>query len=183
MVGYVQESIAYALKRWDALKDANVMPVRSVDGASVVVNTPLPCIVIHINGTEGEGNTYFGGGIRQYFDLELWYICDVPNYTFSKDDFIQAKKLDLSDDIIRCMELTKDLDELKVRHDFNWQFDRMETESTYGTKGSLAVTVDVHKIIYKCDVEFDLKDEAYNRYVTLKRVEIDNNGINKSVIE
>ncbi len=90
MVGFVGEAVAKALREWPALQVANVMPVRAVDGASVVVNTPLPAIAIHINGTDGAGNTYLGGGIRQFFDLELWYLCDVPNFAFSPDTGHQA---------------------------------------------------------------------------------------------
>ena len=156
MVGYVQEAIAQALRKWEPLKVANVMPVRSVDGVSTIVNTPLPAVVVHINGIDGEGNTYLGDGIRQYFELELLYLCDVPNYTFSDDGGLQAKRLDLSDEVIRCIELTTELDEVKRKHDLNMQFDRMDTETTYGTKGALSVTVDVHRIVYKCDVELDL---------------------------
>jgi hypothetical protein len=183
MVGYVQDAVANALSNWDALKAANIMPVRATDGASVVVNTPLPAIAVHINGTDGQGNTYFGGGIRQYFELTLHVLLPVTNYTFSKDKGLQAAMLDLSDDVIRCMEQTRLLDELKSKHDFNMQFDRMETDTTYGTQGSLSVAVDVHKVIYNCDVEFDPKDEAFKRYAELKKVIMDNNGINESIIQ
>ncbi len=182
MVGYVQDAIAKALRNWPALAAANIMPVRSVDGSSVVVNTPLPAIVVHVVGTDGEGNTYFGGGIRQYFELELQYICDVPNFTFSEDGGMQAERLDMSDEIIRCIEQTSDLDELKQKHDFNAQFDRMETEQTYGSSGSMAITVDVHKVFYKCDVEFDPRIDASKRYADLKRVEVETSET-KSIIE
>ena len=183
MVGYVTDAIVKALRGWDKLNAANVMTVRAVDGSSVVVNTTLPAIVIHINGTDGRGNTYFGGGIRQFFDLELWMIMDVPNYTFSPDKGMQSAQLDLSDEIIRCMEQSPLLDEVKQKHDLNMQFDRMETDTTYGTKGSLTVTVDVHKVVYACDVQFDPKEESFKHYVELKKVIIDNNHINESVVE
>ena len=67
MVGYVSSAVATALRDWKALKDANIIPIRATDGASVAVNTPLPAIAVHINGEEGEGGVFLGGGMRQYF--------------------------------------------------------------------------------------------------------------------
>lgn len=183
MVGYIQEAIAAALKAWEPLSSANVVVVRAVEGSSTVVNTSLPAIVVHVLGNDGQGNTYIGGGIRQYFDLELWMLLDVPNYTFSPDNNLQANKLDLSDEIIRCVEHPDFVLELKQTHDLNMQFDRMETETTFGSKNSLTVTIDVHKVIYSCSVAFDMKDEDYNRFADLERIEVDNNGINEIVIE
>lgn len=181
MVGYVQDAIAKALSEWPALKAANIMPVRATDGVSVVVNTPLPAIAIHINGTDGNGNTYFGGGIRQYFELTLHVLLPITNYTFTRDAGTQATLLDLSDDVIRCMEQTEALDELKQRHDLNMQFDRMETDTTYGTHGAISVAVDVHRVVYSCDVAFDNKDDSYRRFVELQKVIIDN-GTNESIV-
>lgn len=183
MVGYIQEAVAKALQNWEPLKNANVMPVRANEGDSVVVNTPLPAVVVHVVGTDGDGNTFIGGGIRQFFDLELWTLIDVPNFTFSKDKGLQAAKLDVSDDVIRCAEHPDFMSNEKQVHDLSMQFDRMETETTYGTKGSLNITVDVHKVVYNCSVDFDVQDEDYNKYVELLRIEIDNNGINESIIE
>jgi len=182
MVGYIQEAVAKALSNWTALKNANVMPIRATDGSSVVVNTPLPAVVVHVVGTDGDGNTFIGGGIRQYFDLELWVLIDVPNYTFSKDNGLQSAKLDVSDDVIRCVEHPDFIKTEKQLHDLNMQFDRMETETTYGTKGSLNVTVDIHKIIYNCSVLFNPEDAAYNAYADLLRIEVDNNGVNESIL-
>ncbi len=182
MVGYVQDAVAAALKDWSTLQDAKVMPVRANEGNSVVINTPLPAIVVHVLGTDGDENTFIGGGIRQFFDLELWTLIDVPNYTFSQDSGLQAAKLDLSDDVIRCVEHPDFLEEVKQVHDLSMQFDRMETESTHGAKGALSVTIDIHKVIYKCSVEFDPSDEAYKRYADLILIEIDNNGVNESQI-
>lgn len=156
MVGYVSEAVATAIKKWDAFRALNVIPVRPTEGDSVVVNTPLPAIVVHVIGDEGEGNTFFGGGIRQYFEISLQCLIPTPNYTFTFDKGAQSDMLDLSDEVIRCIERTKELDEIKVKHDFNIQFDRMETDTTYATSGANTVTVDVHKIVYTGSVEFDL---------------------------
>lgn len=183
MVGYISDGVANALSNWEALKQANVMPVRATEAASVVIDTPLPAIAVHVNGEEGQGNTYFGGGIRQYFELSLYVLLEIVNYTFSPDGGLQAEMLDLSDEVIRCMEQTELLDELKRKHDLNMQFDRMETDTSYGTNGATSVVVDVHKIIYKCDVEFDPK-RKFADSAELLRVEIEEktSGI-KSVIE
>lgn len=183
MVGYIQDAVAKAIQDWDTLKAANVMPVRANEGNSVVINTPLPAVIVHVLGTDGDGNTFIGGGIRQFFDLELWVLIDIPNYTFTKDNGVQAANLDISDDVIRCVEHPDFLSDEKQTHDLSMQFDRMETETTYGTKGSLNVTVDVHKVIYNCSVDFDPQDEAYKRYADLVRIEIDNNDVNESIIE
>jgi len=183
MVGYIQEAVALAIRDWLPLKNANVMPVRANEGDSVVVNTPLPAVVLHVVGTEGDGGIFIGGQIRQSFDLELWVLLDVPNYTFSKDKGLQAAKLDISDEVIRCVEHPNFLLDVKQEHDLNMQFNRMETDTTYGSRESLNVTVDIHKIIYSCSVDFDLKNEEYLRYALLKRIEVDNDGINQSVIE
>ena len=182
MVGYIQEAVAKAIQDWPALKTANVMPVRANEGNSVVINTPLPAVIVHVLGTDGDGNTFIGGGIRQFFDLELWTLIDVPNYTFSKDKGMQAAKLDVSDDVIRCVEHPDFLAAEKVTHDLNMLFDRMETETTYGTKGALNVTIDIHKVIYNCSVVFDMQDEAYNAYANLDVIEVDNNGVNESTL-
>lgn len=182
MVGYIQQAVAEALQSWEALQTANVMPVRANDGDSVVINTPLPAVIVHVVGTEGDGNTYIGGGIRQYFDLELWVLIDVPNYTFSKDSSLQANKLDVSDDVIRCVEHPDFLSAEKLAHDLIMQFDRMETESTQGARGSMNITIDVHKVIYSCSVEFDPQDTSYKAYADLLLIDIDNNGVNHSEI-
>lgn len=160
MVGYVSQAIANALKKWQPLAMTNIIPVRATDGTTVVVNTPLPAIAVHVVGDDGEGNTFFGGGIRQYFEICLYYLLPVTNYTFSADGGAQSELLDLSDEIIRCMEQTSELDEIKVEHDFNIQFDRMDTETTYATQGVNSVTVDVHKVVYKGSVAFDKFTDA-----------------------
>ena len=83
--------------------------------------------------------------------------------------------LDLSDEIIRCIERTKDLDYIKTRHDFSIQFDRMETSTTMAMQNANTVTVDVHKIIYRGSVEFDLyndKEARPTECVTLNKVNI-----------
>lgn len=182
MVGYIQAAVAKALQDWEVLQTANIMPVRANEGNSVVINTPLPAVVVHVLGTDGDGNTFIGGGIRQFFDLELWTLIDVPNYTFSPDKGLQAEKLDVSDDVIRCVEHPDFMTDVKQVHDLSMQFDRMETETTHGTKGALSVTIDIHKVIYNCSVEFDPKDEDYKRYADLILIEIDNNGVNQSII-
>lgn len=157
MVGYVTNAVAKALKNWDTLKASNIIPIRATGGESVVVNTPLPAIAVHVNGEEGEGNTYLGGGIRLYFELALHYLLPVTNYTFSADNAKQTELLDLSDEIIRCIENTTDLDAVKVEHDLNLQFDRLETDTTYATQGSTSTVVDIHKIVYKGSVRLDLR--------------------------
>jgi len=182
MVGYIQEAVASAIKAWTTLQAANVMPVRANDGSSIVINTPLPAVIIHVLGTDGDGNTFIGGGIRQFFDLELWTLIDVPNYTFTADGGLQAAKLDVSDDVIRCVEHPDFLANEKAVHDLSMQFDSMETETTYGTKGALNVTIDIHKVIYNCSVDFDVEDEAYKIYANLDLIEIDNNGVNETQI-
>jgi hypothetical protein len=178
MIGYVSDAVANALKGWDTLKDANVMPVFSTDGTTVVVNTPLPAVAIHVIGDDGEGNTYFGGGIRQYFELTLYVLLPLTNYTFSRDGGTQSKMLDISDDVIRCMEQSKEFDAIKQGHDFNIQFDRMDTERTYGSQGSLSVVVDVHKVVYKGSVAFDPKnaDDKYDE-VTGVNIKVKNEDI------
>lgn len=155
MIGYVSNAVANALRKWTALKGANVLSVYATDGMSTVVNTPLPAIAIHVIGEDGEGNTFFGGGIRQYFEISLYCLLPITNYTFSVDNNKQADLLDMSDEVIRCMERTTELDKVRMEHDFNIQFDRMETETTYGTQGANSVVVDVHKVIYKGSVAFD----------------------------
>lgn len=176
MVGYISETIARALKSWDALRDANVSVVRPTDGTSVVVNTPLPAIIVHVNGTEGEGNTFIGGGIRFYFEIGLYYVVNVTNFTFTADNHKQAELLDLSEEIVRCMERSPEFKEICERHDFSIQFDRFDSETTYATSGVNSVTVDVHKIMYNGSVEFDPfgKDKGFNE-VTLKKVNIETN--------
>lgn len=182
MVGYISDALATALSGWPELKQANIMPVRATDGANVVVNTTLPAIAVQVNGVDGEGNTYLGGGIRQYFEIVLHVILPVTNYTFSRDKGAQANTLDISDDVIRCMERTTLLDEVKQKHDLNMQFDRMETDTTYGTKGATNICVDVHRVIYKADVQFNpfKKDEPVGE-VVLERVEQDVED-NKTII-
>lgn len=175
MVGYISEAVAKAIRDWPALKKYNVIPIRATEGDSVTVNTPLPAIAIHVMGDEGEGNTFFGGGIRQYFELQLYCLLPAPNYTFTFDKGAQANMLDLSDEALRCMERTTKLDELKLEHDLNLQFDRVETDQTYATTGANTVTVDVHKIIYKGSVDFDLysdKEKHPTTEVELKQVDI-----------
>ena len=74
MVGYVTDAVATALKNWSALATANVIPLRAAAGDSVVIDTPIPAIVVHVFVDENDGNTFIGGGIRHYFRLELHYI-------------------------------------------------------------------------------------------------------------
>lgn len=181
MVGYISEVVAKALREWEPLKSMGVIPIRATNGVSVVVEAPLPAIAVHVFGTEGHGNTYLGGGIRQYFDLALHYIVPVADFTFTSKGTMQAKQLDLSDEIIRCMELSDVLLPVKQSHDWNVQYDSMTTDTTYATKGTNSIACDVHVVTYKCDVEFDLKDEDYNKYVLLEKVIIDNT-VNLSIV-
>lgn len=173
MIGYVSEAVATALKKWQPLKSANVIPVRATEGDSVVVNTPLPAIAVHVVGDEGEGNTFFGGGIRQYFEIQLHCMIPAPNYTFTFDKGAQANLLDLSDEIIRCMERTTEFTDIQRKHDFNIQFDSMDTDTAYATSGANSVTVDVHKIVYKGSVEFDIYGKDKPADVTLGEVDIE----------
>lgn len=182
MVGYVSEAVAQALRTWKPLKKLNIIPVRATDGMSVVVNTPIPAIAVHVSGEDGSGNTYFGGGIRFYFELQLHVIIPLTNYTFTPDGGKQTELLDSSEDVVRCVEQSELLLDVKRRHDLNLQFDRLETYSTYATQNAMSVAVEVHKVVYKGDVEFVPYPEGDPWYKELKRVEIDN-GVNKSVIE
>lgn len=183
MVGYVSDIIAAALRAWEPLRNANVVPVRATDGVSVVVDTPIPAIAVHISGDDGYGNTYLGGGIRLYFEAQLHYICPITNYTFSPDKGKQAEMMDLSDEIIRCMELSNVMDYVKQKYDMSLQFDRLDTYSTYATKNAISVAVEVHNVVYKGSVEFNTNIDKDKYLIELKRIEIDNNGINKSIIE
>ena len=155
MVGYITKAVADAIRKWPALKDADIIPVFATDGSSVVVNTPLPAVVIHVLGEDGEGNVFLGGGIRQYFELQLYCLFPITNYTFSPDNDAQSKLLDLSDEVIRCVERSTVLENVKLVHDLNLQFDRMETDSTYASAGATSVSVDIHRVIYKGSVRFD----------------------------
>jgi len=175
MIGYLQDGIAKALKAYEPLKLANIEPIRAIEGDSAVINTPLPAIVIHIIGVDGEGNTFIGGGIRQYYSVQLWVLNVVTNFTFTKDNGLQAKMLDISDEVIRCIENTTLLDTIKQTVDLQMQFDRIESDVTYGSKGAQAVTVDVQKIIYECSVEFNRFPADYVSDANLDAVEINNN--------
>lgn len=166
MIGYVTDAVANALKTWPALNRANIIPLRSADGDSVVIDTPLPSIIVRVVADDSEGNTFIGGGIRHYIQLELHCLLPVINYTFSHDGGAQAQMLDLSDEAIRCMERTDALDYIKSHNDFSVQFDKMETSTTYGTSGANTVVVDVHKVVYKGSVDFDLYNDKEVRPIT-----------------
>lgn len=183
MVGYISEIIAKALREWPKLKRLGVLPVRATEGDSVVVNTPLPAIAVHVFGEDSHGNTYIGGGIRLYFELSLYVMIPLTDISFSSENGKQTELLDLSEEVIRCIERSDVLYETKVKHDLNLQFDRMETNSTYAFRNDTSIAIDVHRVTFKGDVEFipDLLDDGGG--VPLKRVEIDNNGINKTIIE
>lgn len=172
MVGYISDAVANAIRNWGPLQAVNAFPVRATDGPSVVVDTPLPAIAIHVSGNDGHGNTYFGGGIRFYFDLELYVITPITNYSFTPDGGTQAKQLDIMEDVVRCMEQTKDFDVLRQKHDWNMQYDRTDTETTYATQGAMSITASVQKIVYKCDVEFDPK-YAGDKDVVLEKIIIE----------
>lgn len=162
MVGYLSEAIAEAIRTWPALKDMNVVPIRATGGTTVLENTPLPAVAVHVSGHDGRGNTFFGGGIRLYFDVELYYMLPITNYTFSRDGGHQAQMLDLSEEVIRCMEQSSVFNNIRHEHDLVLQFDRMDTETTYGTQGSTSVVVDLHKIVYNGSVAFDPKDTRFS---------------------
>ena len=91
--------------------------------------------------------------------------------------------LDMSEEVVRCMELSEELQGVKVEHDLSLQFDRLDTYQTYATRNAISVAVDVHKVVYKGSVEFKPVLDDSKWWVELKRVEIDNNGVNKSIIE
>lgn len=183
MVGYISFAVANALRNWQPLKKVNMLPVFATDGVNVVVDTPIPAVAIHVSGDDGYGNTYFGGGIRFYFELQLHVILPINNYTFSKDGGAQSDLLDSSEEVVRCVERSELLGTIKQKHDFNIQFDRMDTYQTYATQGANSVAVDIHKVVYKGSVEFVPNPDEDPDYVELKRVEIDNNGVNTSIIE
>ena len=151
MVGYLGAAVAAALRQWPALKQANIFPTRAAEGTTVVVDTPLPAIVIHVIGTddpEDEGGIAFGGGIRFYFNLFMYVLLPVTNVSYSPDGGKQADLLDMSEEVVRCIEQTDVLNEVKQQHD-----------TTYGTRGAESVLVDVHKVSYKGSVSFDPRDK------------------------
>ena len=175
MNGYLSDAVANALKNWDPLKSVHMVPIRATDGTTVIENCPIPAIAIHLMGTddnEAEGGTAFGGGIRFYFDLILYCLLPVTNYTFSPDFGKQAQMLDMSEDVVRCIEQTTLLDEVKKEHDLNLQFSSMTTDTTYGTRGAESVVVDVHKVIYKGSVKFDPKDPS-KTFALLENIKIE----------
>ena len=89
----------------------------------------------------------------------MYVLLPVTNYSYSPDGGKQAELLDLSEDVVRCIEQTDVLDEVKRQHDLNLQFVNMPTDTTYGTRGAESVLVDVHKVSYKGSVSFDPKDK------------------------
>ncbi len=157
MVGYVTEAVASALKGWERLKGANVFVVRATEGDSVVVNTTPPAVAIHVKESSDHEPVFIGGDIRQFFELQLYCMLPLNNYTFSDDKGLQAKMLDLSDEVLRCMERSfiKGTDGEQPPHDWNMIYDRTDYERAYGMKGSLSIVVDIHKICYRGSVEFD----------------------------
>lgn len=168
MVGYISDAVATAIKSWQKLQTVGIVPVRATESTTMIVDTALPAIVVQVMGDNGEGNVFIGGSIRQYFDLILYVLTPVNNYSFTMDGGFQAKMLDLSDEVIRCMERTTAFDELRTEHDFNIQFDRMDTETTYGTRGSNTVTVEVHKVVYKGSVNFEVGSDEVTEVVLEK---------------
>lgn len=183
MVGYVSFAVANALRKWQPLTKKGMIPVFATDGTGVVVDTPIPAIALYVQGEDGNRNTYLGGGIRFYFELQLHCIIPLTNYTFSEDNNLQAEMLDMSEEVVRCMELSEELQNVKVEHDLSLQFDRLDTYQTYATRNAISVAVDVHKVVYKGSVEFKPILDDSKWWVELKRVEIDNNRVNKSIIE
>ena len=69
MVGYVSFAVANALRKWQPLTKKGMIPVFATDGTGVVVDTPIPAIALYVQGEDGNRNTYLGGGIRFYFEL------------------------------------------------------------------------------------------------------------------
>ena len=41
------------------VKDMNVVPIRATGGTTVLENTPLPAVAVHVSGHDGRGNTFF----------------------------------------------------------------------------------------------------------------------------
>lgn len=163
MVGYLGDAIAAALKQWPALKQANIFPFRATGGTTVLQDVPIPAIAIHVIGTddaEAEGGTAFGGGIRFYFDLLMYCLLPITNDSYSPDGGRQAELLDISEEVVRCIEQTTVLDTVKQQHDLNLQFNSLATDTTYGTNGAVSVVIDVHKVSYKGSVSFDPKDKT-----------------------
>lgn len=153
MVGYISEAVANALREWPELKAANIFPVRATDDGFAIVDTPtLPAIAVYIRGKEGKDAPALGGLIRLYFDLELHYICGIPNKFFTQDGGAQAKELDRSEEVIRCMERTQLLLPVAQEHGFQYQFNSLVTEPNTVTKAGVAYTVEVHKVTYDCHV-------------------------------
>lgn len=186
MIGIISYNVGQALREWPGLKSdgINVSITRATDNTISIENIDLPLVVVHIRGEEGAGNTYIGGGIRLYFELALYYISVTHDYSMSnKLTGVDVEVLDRSLEVMRCMERTTLLDDIKNRFDFNFQFDRKEDEQTHALTGPTTIPADIQKIVYKCDVEFNPYNEEDVEWVRLKRIELDNNGIAITIIE
>ena len=184
MVGYISNAVANAIKNWPALRAANIVPILATDGDSVAINTSLPAVAVHVLTGDGAGDhgVALGGGIRVSFELALYVMLPILNYSFSPDRGKQAALLDMSDEVLRCMEQTNQFVELERVYDFSIQFDRMEIDKTYGTQGANTVAVDVHKVIYQGSVQFDPRDDRYPD-AELERVDLYDGDKNiKSVV-
>lgn len=179
MVGYVQTAVADAIRNWLPLKEKGVSPILAVQGENIVTDTQLPAILVHVFGTDGQGNTYIGGEIRLYFELSLHMVTQITNSSFTPDKGLQAKAFDLSEEVIRCIERSDKLQNVRLEHDMSLQFDRMTTYSTYAYGKTNSVPVDVHQIVYNGSVEFKVGDT--NGY-PLEVVDINNNDINHVIL-
>lgn len=189
MVGYVTDAVVDSLRKWTKLTKEYIFPVYATDGVTEVTDTPIPCVAIHVNGDTGHDNTYIGGGVRLYFELQLLYIVPIMNTNFTPDNGKQSERLEISEEIINCMEQVTRLEkqpdlmsQVCIEHDLNLQFSRLETQTTYARKGTESVLCQVHSIVYKGDVRFDTKYDR-DTDVVLKHVKADiNNGEIKTVI-
>lgn len=158
MEGYITTAVAKALKAWEPLKGANVFVVNAIEGDSVVVNTTPPAVAVHVRENNDLPSSQIGGQIRQRFDLALFCILPLTNYTFSPDSGLQAKMLDITDEVLRCMEMFRlHPGDTQIGHDWNLIYGRTEHDTAYGTGTSgLSIVCRIHKLIYECSVEFDL---------------------------
>lgn len=118
------------------------------------VNTPLPAIAIGVEDSQ-DADVFIGGAVKDKLKLKLSVIVNLSNYSWTNDNFRQAKLISLAQGVRNAIELARkkgEFAELETKYDFFALYKGFETGVRSATRNEIKVEVSITILKYDITV-------------------------------